>query len=142
MTKSAGIIPYKFSDNGDMLFFLGHPGGMTDPYYAYLKGEVIDGEDDVDAAIREFGEESGLDVSEWKDRLVYLGEVQQNRKKTVVAYGVHVDDIDPDKCFSNMADHCNWPEIDRYRWMGIDEVVEFSHKSHIPFYKKLLEICG
>ena len=62
MKKSAGIIPYKIED-GNVKFFLGHPGGMERPYYAYLKGEVKDGEPENEAAIREFCEESGVDLS-------------------------------------------------------------------------------
>lgn len=138
--RSAGIIPYKVND-GNVEFFLGHPGGMDRPYYAYLKGEVVDGEDDIDAAVREFGEESGVDVSGLKDRLEYLGEVRQNKNKNVVAFALKVNDINPDLCFSNMCDDGATPEIDRYGWFTMDQVLELSHRTHIPFYNKIMEKC-
>lgn len=138
MKKSAGIIPYKI-DNGEVKFFLGHPGGMNRPYYALLKGEVQEGEPEIEAAIREFGEESGVDLSLDMYRLEYLGEVQQNKNKRVAAYGVLVDDIDPTKCYSNLCEDGITPEIDKYAWLGYDEVMELSHRTHYEFYRKIMD---
>ena len=138
MIRSAGIIPYKISNDGRVLFFLGHPGGNDSQYHALLKGEVIDGEADVDAAVREFREESGVDFSHRKNDLVYLGEVKQNKKKWVVAYALEVDDIDTSECHSNMCENGVTPEIDRDMWMDIHSVEHVSHPAHIGFYKKII----
>ena len=138
MKKSAGIIPYKIEDE-NVKFFLGHPGGMGRPYYALLKGEVKDGEPDAEAALREFREESGVDLSQYSDRMEYLGEVQQNKTKRVVAYGIHVDDIDTGECYSNLCEDGVTPEIDKYAWLCFDEVMALSHKTHRVFYQKIME---
>ena len=64
MSTSAGIIPYRIN-NGHIEFFVGHPGGpywKNNPYYAFLKGGLEEGEDSFMAAIREFKEESGLSL--------------------------------------------------------------------------------
>ena len=63
MIRSAGIIPFRENSEGTLEFFVGHPGGMARPYWAYMKGQVEEGEDVPHAAMRELAEESGLEVS-------------------------------------------------------------------------------
>jgi predicted NUDIX family NTP pyrophosphohydrolase len=65
MKRSAGILLYKLMD-GEPLVVLVHPGG---PFWARKdagawsipKGEYEKGEDPFRAAIREFGEETGME---------------------------------------------------------------------------------
>lgn len=144
MRKSAGIIPFRINDDGKMEFFVGHPGGIGwrhRSYWAFLKGGVEEGEKFSDAAIREFKEESGLDMTDCESgMLIALGSVLQNPRKTVVAYGLHYPNIDPDKCHSNMADNGLNPEIDAYRWMTYDELKDCTHNSHLTFYERLLQL--
>lgn len=142
MTISAGIIAYAYY-NGEIMFFVGHPGGNRNDYWSMLKGQHDEGEELIDTALREFKEESTIDLSKYKDKLVYLGEVQQSKYKTVHAFALnleHISSIDPKKCKSNMADNCPWPEIDKYRWMSYSDVISKTHKTHIDFYNKILEL--
>lgn len=142
MTISAGIIAYAYY-NGEIMFFVGHPGGNRNDYWSMLKGHHDEGEELIDTALREFKEESTIDLSKYKDKLVYLGEVQQSKYKTVHAFALnleHISSIDPKKCKSNMADNCPWPEIDKYRWMSYSDVISKTHKTHIDFYNKILEL--
>lgn len=149
MSISAGIIPYRYNENNEIEFFVGHPGGpfwKNSPYHAFLKGGIEDGEDTLTAALREFKEESGIDISDAP--LIYLGSVKQNSKKTVYAYGAYFD-IDPDKCFSNECETeypsksgnlVKIPEIDKYTWLTYDELVKVTNEKHLPFYKKIMEL--
>ena len=108
-----------------------------------LKGQHDEGEELIDTALREFKEESTIDLSKYKDKLVYLGDVQQSKYKTVHAFALnleHISSIDPKKCKSNMSDNCPWPEIDKYRWMSYSDVISKTHKTHIDFYNKILEL--
>ena len=142
MTISAGIIAYAYY-NGEIMFFVGHPGGNRNDYWSMLKGQHDEGEELIDTALREFKEESTIDLSKYKDKLVYLGEVQQSKYKTVHAFALnleHISSIDPKKCKSNIADNCPWPEIDKYRWMSYSDVIAKTHKTHIDFYNKILEL--
>lgn len=142
MTYSAGIIPYRYNDEGEMEFFVGSPGGKQEgKYYALLKGHVEEDEDVIEAALREFKEESGISLPVEK-HLIPLGSVLQNPKKTVVAYGIYYPNIKPDECFSNMADGCPWPEIARYKWMTYNELKKCTHVSHLPFYIKLFVMAN
>lgn len=142
MTISAGIIAYAYY-NGEIMFFVGHPGGNRNDYWSMLKGQHDEGEELIDTALREFKEESTIGLSKYKDKLVYLGEAQQSKYKTVHAFALnleHISSIDPKKCKSNMADNCPWPEIDKYRWMSYSDVISKTHKTHIDFYNKILEL--
>jgi len=138
MKRSVGIIPVKVVD-GELLFFVGHPGGWQREYWAYMKGGVNKGEDEKQTALREFKEESGVDLSGKMSELVWLGFVKQNPNKTVGAFYLFVDDIDPDKCFSNLIEDGFTPEIDRYKWMRYDELKPVTNKAHIQFYDKIIE---
>ena len=138
---SSGIIPYTYK-NGEILFFAGHPGGCRFDYWALLKGQCNSCESFKDAAVREFGEESGIKLTEDEvGRLEYLGSVKQNREKIVHAFALHVDydRIDASKCVSNPADNCTWNEIDRYAWFTYDEIIARTHKTHKMFYNKIIE---
>lgn len=139
MKHSSGIIPYRVGSDGELEFFVGHPGGQTRPFWSFLKGCVEKGEDTLEAAVREFGEESGysLSVNELRT-IIPLGTVRQNEEKIVTAYAVECEDIDPDRCHSNLVDGSTIPEIDRYAWMTLDELERLTHPAHIQFYYKLV----
>lgn len=144
MQYSAGVIPFRFNKENEMEFFVGHPGGIKwekQDYWALLKGGVEDNEDWLTTAIREFQEESGYSINEYSNtQFIPLGSVLQNPKKTVIAYGLYCPHIDSNKCYSNLADNCLHPEIDKYRWMTYDVLSKKTHKKHLIFYEKLLDL--
>lgn len=142
MIYSAGIIPFRFNaEINELEFFLGHPGGHgweTKNYWAFLKGQVQDGETWVDAALREFKEESGLVMEDCDTgMLIPLGSVQQNPMKIVIAYGLHYPNIDPSKCVSNLADDGVTQEVDKYSWIPFSRLKSVTHRTHIRFYEAL-----
>ena len=139
---SIGIIPYTY-ENNEILFFVGHPGGNTTNFWGMLKGMHEENESYNSTALREFYEESGYDLSGYKDQLVDLGMVVQSKHKNVHAFALEIkskDLINPNKCHSNMADGFPWPEISEYRWMKYDDVIKYTHPSHKEFYDKILQI--
>jgi predicted NUDIX family NTP pyrophosphohydrolase len=144
MKYSAGIIPFRKNDNGEMEFLLGHPGGdmwQRIDYWSFLKGGVEKNETWTDAAIREFKEESGLTMDDCdSSMLIPLGTALQNPRKTVIAYGLHYPNIDTSKCHSNMANNGINVEIDRYKWMTYKELESRTHETHLIFYKKLIDL--
>lgn len=143
---SAGIIPFRRNNDGELEFFVGHPGGQSEEwrdYWAYLKGGVEEGETWEETALREFKEESGLKLEgiSGKD-LIPLGTERQNKRKIVVAYGIYYPDIDCDKCFSNMCDNGTHPEIDRYAWMTFEQLKDRTHPKHIQFYEQIKDLVS
>ncbi len=144
MKRSAGIIPFRW--NGENLeFFVGHPGGKyweKKNYWAFLKGGIKNNENILQAALREFYEESGIFLNSEDNTLsfYYLGDNRQNKNKTVYAFGILYPNIDITKCKSNMADNGLNYEIDKYSWKTYEELKECTHSKHLPFYEKLIEI--
>lgn len=143
MNTSCGIIPFRHNKEGNLEFFVGHPGGNRSQQrdlWMFLKGGNENGETWAETALREFKEETGLELEGVSDKmLIPLGSVQQNPHKIAVAFGLHYPNIDTDKCFSNMVDDIT-PEIDRYSWMTYDLICRYTHPTHITFYDKLIEI--
>ena len=146
MKRSAGILPYKYIDN-KLYVYLEHPGG---PYYenrdiwSICKGEYIE-EKPIDAAIREFREESGVSIS--KDKLSFLSSHKVHNNKLVTIFITNTD-IDPSKMTSNTFTKeypkgsgiiQEFPEMDRYEWMDINIAKEKIVESQLYFLNKLEE---
>jgi predicted NUDIX family NTP pyrophosphohydrolase len=125
---SAGILLFRGSGSA-LEVLLVHPGG---PFWAKKdlwgipKGLIHSGEDPLEAARREFEEETGFAVD---GQFLPLGEVQQKSGKIVRAWGVR-GDLDADKIRSNEFEvewppgsgrKRSYPEIDRGAWYGLDE---------------------
>ena len=144
MVYSAGIIPFRKNENGVIEFFVGHPGGIENrwkDYWAFLKGGVEEGGGWVDTALREFGEESGLNVNNFdKEKLIPLGTARQNKYKIVVAFALEYPNINPNECHSNIADNGLNPEIDKYAWFTFEELKDKTHPTHIEFYKQIIDL--
>ena len=96
MKQSAGILFWKKSEQG-LKVFLVHPGG---PFWAgkeehawdFPKGEVIEGEELLNTAIRELSEETGVDVSVRKrDEFISLGSVKRRDGKEIHLWALEGD---------------------------------------------------
>ncbi len=127
--RSAGILMYR-RRRGTVEVFLVHPGG---PYWSKKnegawtipKGEYEAHEEPRAAAIREFQEETGFEVSE---SLLELGSIQQKSGKVVLAWAFE-SDCDPAELVSNTCE-IEWPprsgkrivmpEVDRGEWFSLD----------------------
>jgi predicted NUDIX family NTP pyrophosphohydrolase len=124
-TVSAGLLLFRRSAHG-LEVLLAHPGG---PFWAARdasawtipKGLVDDGEDLLDAARREFHEETGMTAA---GPFIPLGAVTQKAGKTVHAWAWE-GDADPEAATSNTV-RMEWPrgsgkmltfpEVDRCGW--------------------------
>jgi predicted NUDIX family NTP pyrophosphohydrolase len=128
--NSAGLLMYRFREKL-LEVFLVHPGG---PYWvnkdggawSIPKGEFAVEEDPLEAAKREFEEETGFQVvGEFKS----LTAIKQKGGKTVFAWAVE-GNVDVSKSISNMFT-IEWPpksgkpqafpEVDKVRWFSIPE---------------------
>jgi len=126
--QSAGLLMYRSRD-GQLEVFLVHPGG---PFWAkkdlgawsISKGEYVAGEPALEAAKREFQEETGFPA---EGDFLSLGQVQQAGGKVVTAWAFE-GDCDPSQLISNRCE-IEWPphsgrkmeiaEVDRGDWFSI-----------------------
>jgi predicted NUDIX family NTP pyrophosphohydrolase len=145
--RSAGLLMFRRT-GGEPEVFLVHPGG---PFWAgkdagawtVPKGEYVDGEEALDAARREFTEETGF-VAEGE--FIDLGTVRQTSGKIVNAWAFE-GDCDPEQLVSNFCE-IEWPprsgrkkeipEVDRGAWFSLEEAREKILKSQLGF----LDVLG
>jgi predicted NUDIX family NTP pyrophosphohydrolase len=127
--------------------FLVHPGG---PYFTKKdlgawtipKGEYLEDEQPLEAAKREFQEETGFPVPE---TFLDLGSIRQAGGKIVSAWAFE-GNCDPAKMISNNCE-VEWPprsgrlieipEADRGAWFSIAEAKERIKSAQIPLLDRL-----
>jgi predicted NUDIX family NTP pyrophosphohydrolase len=149
--RSAGLLMYR-RRGGNLEVFLVHPGG---PFWAkkdlgawtISKGEYVEGEPPLEAARREFQEETGFAA---EGVFLGLGAVQQAGGKIVSAWAFE-GDCDPSKLISNRC-QVEWPprsgrqieipEVDRGDWFSIAEAKERILKSQAPFLERLSSLLS
>lgn len=146
MFYSAGVIPFRKRNDGRLEYLLGHPGGNhwnQRNLWMFMKGGVEGEETYQETALREFKEETGLELPGITcDDLISLGRVQQNPKKVAIAFALYYPGIDETKCHSNFADDGVTLEIDGYRWFTFDELKEVTHKAHVNFYQQIEDMVN
>jgi predicted NUDIX family NTP pyrophosphohydrolase len=127
LKKSAGLLLYRHKKQFPE-FFLVHPGG---PFWAKKdlaawsipKGEFTDDEEPLNAAIREFQEETGLSIS---GDFIALTPRKQNSGKMVYAWAIEAD-VDASAIQSNTfmfewpprsGKKIEIPEVDKAEWFN------------------------
>ena len=113
MKRSAGILMYRIED-GELRVLLVHPGGplftkKDAGWWSIPKGEYLDDEDAILAAVRELQEETGAVVD--PADLIELGSVRQKSGKVVTAWGIEAD-FDVTTLVSNLFE-LEWPPRSR-----------------------------
>jgi predicted NUDIX family NTP pyrophosphohydrolase len=140
--RSAGLLMFRRS-NKELEVFLVHPGGpfwagKNEGAWTVPKGEYVDGEEPLDAARREFTEETGFEAN---GEFLDLGTVKQPSGKIVNAWAFE-GDCDPHKLISNFC-NIEWPprsgkmmeipEVDRGAWFKLPDAHAAILKSQQPF---------
>lgn len=127
-----------------------HPGG---PFWAKKdkgawsipKGEYEEDEDPLDAAKREFAEETGRAAPEGE--YIDLGEFKRKDGKVIKAWALAAD-FDINKIKSNMFE-MEWPpksgqkqeflEVDKAAWVSLSKAPGKMHKGQDTFIERLAE---
>lgn len=146
--KSAGILLYRFKDL-TLQVFLVHPGGpfwakKDDGAWSIPKGEFDNNEDPLEAAKREFKEETGKDITA---ELLPLTPLKQKSGKVIYAFAGN-QDLDEQKITSNTfsiewpprsGKMVEFPEIDRGEWFTVAIAKEKLSGSQENFIDELLK---
>lgn len=146
--KSAGLLLFRVL-SGDLEVLLVHPGGpywakKDDGAWSIPKGEFDEAENPLEAAKREFREETGMLPD---GDPIPLGELRQPSGKIVHAWALP-GDFDPAALKSNMFSmewpprsgrEQEFPEVDRAAWLSIEEARRKILKGQAPFLEML---CG
>lgn len=144
---SAGILLYRLRDNA-VEVLLAHPGG---PFWSgkdlgawsIPKGQSEANEDSLQAAKREFREETGFEVD---GQFIDLGTIRQPSRKTIQIWALE-HDMDADRLQSNeftlewprkSGIMMQFPEIDRAEWFDIERARQKIHKGQAGFLDRLI----
>lgn len=148
---SAGLILYRTGENG-LEVLIAHMGG---PFWAKKergwsipKGEIDPGEEPLEAARREFGEEVGVELPEGE--VVELGEITQKSGKRVLAWAQE-GDLDPADQKS-ITCRIEWPprsgremeipEVDRVEWVTPAEAKDLTIIGQAELFDRLEDLVG
>lgn len=147
--ESAGLLMYRFRDN-TLEVLLAHPGGPVWKHkdagaWSIPKGEILPGEPALEAAKREFFEETGIRP---KGTFLELRPVRLKSAKLVSAWAFE-SDCDPTLCASNSfkmewppksGRFVEYPEADRFEFFTPDEAREKLNPGQIPLVQELKEL--
>jgi len=149
--KSAGLLVYR-QGTAQLEVFLVHPGGpfwekKDDGAWSIPKGEFSDDEDPLNAARREFEEETGVAMTGvYQD----LDPVKQPSGKIIYAWIIR-GDLDPASIRSNpftmewprgSGINRQFPEVDRAAWFSLDVARRKILKGQVPFIVQLEQRLG
>lgn len=147
MKKSAGILLYK-NIKSEIYFFIAHPGGpfwknKDEGSWSIPKGEFTDEEEPLNAAIREFHEETGILL---EGDFTELNPVKLKSGKKIFAWALEKD-VDASSIVSNefplewpprSGKFITIPEIDKCGWFTEKEAIEKLNVAQGDFIKELL----
>lgn len=145
--QSAGILLFRFKDNA-LEVLLVHPGG---PFYkkrdagawSIPKGLVDENQNALEAAKREFKEETGMAI---EGDFLPLKPLKQKSGKVIFAWALK-GDFDTKQFISNTfelewppksARIQRYPEMDKARWFGIKEATEKIQHGQLGFIDELV----
>lgn len=137
---------YRFKE-GRLELFLVHPGGpfwarKDEGAWSIPKGEYLPGEDPLEAARREFTEETGLQA---QGEFLELTEIRQPGGKRVKAWAF-AGDCDPSAISSNTFSlewppgsgrTAQFPEVDRADWFDPEAARIKLLKGQLPLIEEL-----
>ena len=151
MKQSAGLLLFKFVDK-TVFFFLVHPGG---PFWknkdleswSIPKGEFTTDENPLDAAKREFYEETGFKLeSESESDFIELDSVKLKSGKTIFAWALEFD-IDATLIKSNEFEmewppksgkQQSFPEVDRAEWFQTEHALKKINPAQADFIVQII----
>ena len=149
--QSAGILLFRF-ENGELEVMLVHPGGpfwvnRDTGSWSIPKGLIDEDETALDAAKREFREETGFEID---GECIALGKLKQPSGKTVHAWALEAD-IDETRSASNtfvmewpkQSGRINeYPEIDKGAWFDLQQARKKIIAGQAGFIDRLVEKTG
>ena len=147
MKTSAGLLVFRIRDRR-LELFIAHMGGpiwakKDKRAWSIPKGEIDPGEKPLEAAMREFREETGMEPPE--SRLINLGQFQQSKRKNIIIWAAE-GELDPSELKSitfmlqwppNSGKEIEIPEVDYAEWCTVPDASERVIKGQVQVLREL-----
>ena len=126
-----------------------HPTRHPANVWSIPKGKVEAFETFINACVRETFEETNIDLSDYKHKMVMLDSVNySHRKKMLIPFVLfenECDDLDLSmvtiKCNSNVPEERGgFPEMDDYKWVSIEEASKLLHETQVACLDKVRDL--
>jgi len=149
---SAGLLVFRLRKK-NLEVFIAHMGGplwakKDKRSWSIPKGEVDPGEKPLEAALREFDEETGMKPP--KSELVSLGQFSQSAKKDIIIWASE-GDLDPEK-LTSISFEMEWPpgsgkkkkfpEVDYAGWFDVPSASEKVIKGQVQVLEALEKLLA
>ncbi|WP_205513155.1 NUDIX domain-containing protein [Longitalea arenae] len=149
--QSAGILPYKFVKK-QLHVFIAHPGGpfyrrKDNGFWTIVKGEMDAGEEPLAAAIREFKEETNLEID---GEFIQLTSRRQKSGKLVHVWAIETD-FSTDNIQSTTFP-MEWPpksgkmidvpELDKFEWFDAATAMDKLLPAQVGFVEEVMGMVG
>lgn len=150
-TIAAGI----FIIRQDKKLLICHPTNHAVDFWSIPKGKLDDGEEIIDAAIRETYEETNIDLTTTMARESFsihpLDSVQYGHKKKMIYPFLYIETKFSTMNWENLEIKCNsnvpidrggFPEMDDYKWVTLDEAKELVHETQVACLPRIAKLIG
>lgn len=143
-TIAAGI----FLVNKEKQVLICHPTNHPSNVWSIPKGKIEDGEEPIDAAIRETYEESNVDLSKAESFIPLEVQTYSHKKKSIKAFLV-LESKNPKVDFNSFELKCNskvpkkeggFPEMDDFVWVDIEIARDLLHPTQVASLDKIEEL--
>lgn len=144
-TIAAGV----FIVNKNNKLLICHPTNHKPNTWSIPKGKVEAMETFKDACVRETFEETNIDLSDYKHKLIMLDSVNySHKKKMLIPFVLFENDCElldlsliTIQCNSNVPeDRGGFPEMDDYDWVTIDEARNLLHETQVACLDKVKQL--
>jgi len=144
-TIAAGV----FIINKNNKVLICHPTNHKPNTWSIPKGKIEALETFAEACIRETFEETNIDLSDYKDKLIMLDSVNySHKKKMLIPFVLFENDYElldltmvTLQCNSNVPeDRGGFPEMDGYDWVTIDEARKLLHPTQVACLDKVKQL--
>ena len=126
-----------------------HPTKHKPNVWSIPKGKVEALESFVDACVRETYEETNIELSDYKRKMIMLDSVNySHRKKTLIPFVLFENDCEgldisliTLQCNSNVPEERGgFPEMDDYKWVTIEEARDLIHETQVACLDKVKQL--
>jgi ADP-ribose pyrophosphatase YjhB (NUDIX family) len=126
-----------------------HPTQHPSNVWSIPKGKVEALETFANACIRETFEETNIDISDYKDKMIMLDSVNYSHRKKMlipfVLFETECEYLDLSlitiQCNSNVPEERGgFPEMDEYKWVTVDDARLLLHETQVACLDKVKQL--